>query len=151
VVFRTGLPHLFTGRISGTLIGIPSFAGFLGLIALVQWSIAKNLPAWASVLASVGVLILAAVLFLFVYWALTPPGTNRPRLRDHIPGALVCGIGGTLLQRVGGAYIARVIGHTTALYGAIGTIFGLLAFIYVMMWMFLLGAEISQALRPTER
>ena len=36
------------------------------------------------------------------------------------------------------------------LYGTIGAIFGLLAFIYVAMWLFLLAAEITQLRRAPE-
>jgi uncharacterized BrkB/YihY/UPF0761 family membrane protein len=36
------------------------------------------------------------------------------------------------------------VARTTALYGAIGAIFGLLAFMYATMWIFLLGAELSR-------
>jgi uncharacterized BrkB/YihY/UPF0761 family membrane protein len=42
-----------------------------------------------------------------------------------------------------------VIAKTTALYGAVGTIFGVLAFLYLTMWLLLLGAEVSEAFRST--
>ena len=54
-------------------------------------------------------------------------------------------VGFLALERFGGAYVAGVV--TRRLYGTIGAIFGLLAFIYVAMWLFVLSAQISQLRR----
>ena len=61
-----------------------------------------------------------------------------------MPGAAVFAVGFLALERFGGAYVAGVVTRSTALYGTIGAIFGLLAFIYVAMWLFVLSAQISQ-------
>ena len=49
-----------------------------------------------------------------------------------------------LNTQVDETYVANVVARTTALYGTIGAIFGLLAFLYATMWLFLLGAEFSR-------
>jgi uncharacterized BrkB/YihY/UPF0761 family membrane protein len=40
----------------------------------------------------------------------------------------------------------QLIQNSTALYGTIGGIFGLLAFLYATMWSLLIGAELSAVL-----
>jgi uncharacterized BrkB/YihY/UPF0761 family membrane protein len=80
-----------------------------------------------------------------VYRLLTPsPG---PTIREHLTGAAVFTVGFLVLERFGAVYVAGVVTRSTALYGTIGAIFGLLAFIYIAMWLFLLAAEITDLLR----
>jgi membrane protein len=147
VVFGTGLPTLLTGRVSGTAIGLASLLGF-GLFATVTgWALGPALPLWTRPLLLLAIAAAGVGLFLLIYWALTPPGSGRPTVRDHWPGAVGFMIAAIGLERVGGVYISQVIARTTALYGAIGAIFGLLAFLYIAMWTFLLGAEVSQLIR----
>ncbi len=147
VVFGTGLPTLLTGRVSGTAIGLASLLGF-GLFATVTgWALGLALPLWIRPLLLLAVAAAGVGLFLLIYWALTPPGSGRPTVRDHWPGAVGFMVAAIGLERVGGVYVNQVIARTTALYGAIGAIFGLLAFLYVAMWTFLLGAEVSQLTR----
>jgi uncharacterized BrkB/YihY/UPF0761 family membrane protein len=82
------------------------------------------------------------VLFLFAYRVLTPG--HGPKLRGHVSGALLFTVGFGLARAIGETYVANVVTRATALYGAIGAIFGLLAFLYATMWLFLLGAELSR-------
>lgn len=147
VVFGTGAPTLLAGRVSGTGIGLVTVAGFAAFATAIGWSASSSLPAWASVPLLLAIGVAGIALFLFVYWALTPPGTDRPTVRDHLPGALAFLVMGVLLERVGAFYVDNVVARATALYGAIGAIFGLLAFLYMAMWAFLVGAEVSQITR----
>jgi uncharacterized BrkB/YihY/UPF0761 family membrane protein len=98
----------------------------------------------------VGLASVAVVSFLFVLltYRLLTPGRG-PTLRRHAPGAVVFALGWTVLHLLGATYVSYVITRTTALYGAVGAIFGVLAFIYLTMWLLLLGAEVSQAYRST--
>ncbi len=81
-------------------------------------------------------------MFLFAYRVLTPG--DGPTLRGHVRGALLFTVGFTIARAIGETYVANVVSRATALYGAIGAIFGLLAFLYATMWLFLLGAELSR-------
>ena len=51
-----------------------------------------------------------------------------------------------MLTAVGGLVFTRLIQKSTVLYGTIGGIFGLLAFLYATMWSLLIGAELSAVL-----
>jgi uncharacterized BrkB/YihY/UPF0761 family membrane protein len=79
-------------------------------------------------------------------YRLLTPG-NGPRLVEHVPGCLLFTAGWFVIHLVGAEYVNYVVTKTTALYGAIGAIFGLLAFLYLTMWWLLFCAEISQAFR----
>ena len=95
--------------------------------------------------AFAGLAVLGTVTSATVYRLLTPsPG---PRVREHLPGAAVFTVGFLVLERFGAAYVAVVVSRSTALYGTIGAIFGLLAFLYAAMWLFLLSAQVTELLR----
>lgn len=147
VVFRTGVPTLLAGRVSGTGIGLLVVAAFAAYATVVTQVLAWSLPEWIKLVLVLVVALIGVGLFLLVYWALTPPGDDRPTLRSHLPGAVAFVVIGLLLERLGEFYVAHVIARATALYGAIGAIFGLFAFLYVAMWAFLVGAEVSQIAR----
>ena len=146
VVFRTGVPTMLTGRISGTGIGLLVVAGFAAVASSVTAITSLAVPVWTKPVLLIVAMLLGLGLFVLVYWSLTP-GADRPTLREHLPGAGAFLAIGLLLERVGTLYVDHVIARATALYGAIGAIFGLLAFLYIAMWALLVGAEVSQIVR----
>ena len=149
VIFRTRPTGLTTGRFSAALVGVPVFVAIFALAALggvANWlGLTGILGSVIRVLVDVGMAVVSVCFFLVVYWILTPD--RAMSLREHLPGAIAFAIGWAILQRFGSVYVSAVITRTTALYGAIGAIFGLLAFLYVSMWLFLLGAELSQTFK----
>jgi membrane protein len=147
VVFRTGVPTLLTGRVSGTGIGLLTVAGFAAYATGIAWASSLDLPGWSQVVRLLVVGVVGVALFLVVYWALTPPGDGRPAVRQHLPGAITLLIMAVALEQLGALYVANVVARATALYGAIGAIFGLISFLYIAMWAFLAGAEVSQIAR----
>jgi membrane protein len=149
VVFRTRLVGLVVGRVSGALIGVPVLVLLVAFAAAAGWvtglslegaiGVAVQLAAFAALTA------FGAGVWALVYRLLTPsPG---PTVRQHLAGAALFSVGFLALERFGGAYVAGVVSRSTALYGTIGAIFGLLAFIYVAMWLFLFAAVITQLRR----
>jgi membrane protein len=148
VVFRTERTGLVAGRISAALLGTPIIVLFVVLAVAGSLSAGVKLGDLPWVTEVLGLASVAAVSFLFVVltYRLLTPGRG-PTLRQHLPGAAVFAVGWTALHLLGATYVSYVIARTTALYGAVGTIFGVLAFIYLSMWLLLLGAEVSQAYR----
>jgi membrane protein len=145
-IFRTARPGLIAGRIAAIWRGLPVVVGLMASIAAMGIAGGMGLgntsdAAWRAVTE---LLVLAAsfVVFLFAYRVLTPG--DGPTLRGHVKGALLFTVGFTIARGIGETYVANVVARTTALYGAIGAIFGLLAFLYATMWIFLLGAELSR-------
>ncbi len=128
-------PRDVTGRIRGAVIGFLMVAAFVGL-AIFAWVEtrlqAASRSSAASVLQAAGFAGGGFLIFLITYRVLTP-GTGV-RLRDHVPGAVTFTIAWLALTAVGGLVFTQLIENSTALYGAIGGIFGLLAFLYAANW-----------------
>ena len=148
VVFRTPWSGLISGRFRGMLVAIPLFAGVLVVLALP--GTVSGLAASGVVGVVVEVVTYLAVLaggvafFLVAFRFLTP----RCPLswRDHLPGAVCATVGWLLLQQVGALYVDRVVTRGSALYGTLGAVFGLLAFLYAAAYVLLLSAELSEVL-----
>jgi YihY family inner membrane protein len=147
--FREERPTLLAGRVSGTVIGLLAAAAVVAFAGVSGWVRGQDLPGWLMAIAVAVLLLAGTTMFTLIYWALTPPAPHRPSVREHVPGAVAFVVAAAALEVIGGVYVAAVVARTTALYGAIGGIFGLLAFLYMAMWAFLFGAEISQAMRET--
>ena len=145
-IFRTARPGLITGRFAAIWQGLPVVVGLMASIAAMGIAGGVGLGDGSGIAWRAGteilVLVASFVVFLFVYRVLTPG--DGPKLRGHVKGALLFTVGFAIARAVGETYVANVVARTTALYGAIGAIFGLLAFLYATMWLFLLGAELSR-------
>ncbi len=145
-IFRTARPGLVAGRFAAIWQGLPVVVGLMASIAAMGIAGGMGFGDGTSTASRVvtEILLLAAsfVVFLFAYRVLTPG--DGPTLRGHVAGTLLFTVGFALARAIGETYVANVVTRTTALYGAIGTIFGLLAFLYATMWLFLLGAELSR-------
>jgi YihY family inner membrane protein len=100
-----------------------------------------------ELITSVVLLALAWGYFSLVYWALTPGRVLG--YRDHLIGGAVMAIGWTALSYVGVILVDRTISKASALYGTLGTVFGLLLFLRMAMSLFLYGAEVTSVLRRT--
>lgn len=104
----------------------------LGFTLLVFLSgVLRYLPDWApapvatllSILFSVAI---ATLVFVFMFWGL---GSRRVPWRDLVPGAIVAAVGFEVLALVGTVYVPQLIGRSSALYGSIGVVFALLAWL----------------------
>jgi membrane protein len=147
LVFRTLRTGLVFGRVSAALLGTPIVLVFVLLAALGSLSAGLRIAgriAWLSELATYAALGCATFVFAMMIYRLLTPGRG-PTLRQHVPGSILFTVGWLLLHLLGAEYVNRVVTKTTALYGAIGVIFGLLAFLYLTMWWLLLCAEVTQA------
>jgi membrane protein len=149
-VFRTERTGLVAGRISGALLGTPIILLFFALAVAGNVSAGIHIGGlpWVTEVVGLATVAIVSLLFVLLTYRLLTPGRG-PTLRDHVPGAVVFALGWTALHLLGATYVSYVIAKTTALYGAVGTIFGVLAFLYLTMWLLLLGAEVSEAFRST--
>ena len=148
VIFGTRWTGLISGRLRGMVVGLPLFAGLLVVLALpgtVSGLVGSEVVSFlVEVLTYLAVLVGGVAFFLVVFRFLTP--RVRSSWRDHLPGAVAATVGWLLLQRVGAVYVDRVVARGSALYGALGAVFGLLAFLYAAAYLLLLSAELSQVL-----
>ena len=101
-------------------------AGVLFLCSLALSSVASSLPGPAIVPTVVVGLGLDVVLFLWMFRTLT----NAPvGWRDLLPGAIAGGVGLEVLKLAGTLYVPRAVASASALYGSLGVVFAILAWL----------------------
>lgn len=118
----------------GVLVGVTLVGVLTGVLNRTSGSMIAGLATEAATL----VVLVGA--FLMIYRMLLPRAVPFRRL---LPAAVVCAIGWTVLQGIGGWFVARSIERWSALYGTIASVFGVLLFLRIMAWVFLAGAELS--------
>jgi YihY family inner membrane protein len=149
VVFGTGHTGLLTERAVAVAFGLPVLLLLSSYVGVATWLTAASTDGPLGVVVEAGsfvaLLVIGAAVWTVVYrWA--TPGAG-PSLREHLPGGVAFSIALVVLEQVGTAYVDRVVTRSQALYGAVGALFGLFAFLYIAMWLFLLGAEFTAARR----
>ncbi len=101
-------------------------AGVLFFASMALTPAATALPGPAVVPTLLLGLVLDTVLFLWMFRALTAVAVPWS---DHLPGAIVGGVGLEVLKLVGGVYVPRVVSSASALYGSLGVVFAILAWL----------------------
>ena len=151
-VFGTELLGLVTGRFGGFVAGIPLLVLLVAYGAAASWLTAHGATGVVGVAVDVGTFVALLVAGLLVWTTVyrwMTPGADRPSWREHLVGGAVFTIAFLGLEAFGAVYVERVVTKSRALYGAIGALFGLFAFLYLMMWLFLLGAECTKMRRAS--
>jgi membrane protein len=99
-------------------------AGGLLFASLAIGPLLNVLPGPAGISSMVVGLAVDTVLFLWTFHTLT----NAPvPWRVHLPGAIFGGLGLAVLKLIGGVYVPRLVSSSSALYGSIGVVFAILA------------------------
>jgi membrane protein len=109
-------------------------AGIGFAAVMVLSSLLNFLPSWAPSLIIVPLVILIGLaaeiaLFLWMFWGL---GTRRVPWRDLVPGAIVAGVGFEILKLVGTVYVPQLVSKSSALYGPLGVVFAILAWLSLL-------------------
>jgi len=79
---------------------------------------------WLSLLPT---LFFDTALWLWTFKALT--ARSGLPWKAHLPGAVLGAVGLEILKIVGGVYVPRLVGQSSALYGSLGVVFALLAWL----------------------
>lgn len=113
------------------LVHLASLAGAAVLFAAstVLGPLAAAVPGPAVVPTALGGLVLDTALLLWLFRMLT--NVTVP-WRDHLPGAIAGGVALGLLKLVGTIYLPRAVASSSALYGSIGVVFAMLAWLAIM-------------------
>lgn len=111
------------------------FLATAGLGVLLRW-----VPGPAKPLTVLLGLALTSVLFVWTYASL---GNSNVTWRAHIPGALLVAGGFEILKAVGAIYLPRVIASSSALYGSLGVVFAVLAWLLVCSRLIVYGAVLN--------
>lgn len=111
------------------------FAATTASAPLLRW-----LPLWmAPVPIAVG-LLFSTALFTWIYHGL---GHVRSGWRSHVAGALLAAVGFEVLKAVGSLYVPRAIASASALYGSIGVVFAVLAWLSLYGRLVVYGAVVN--------
>jgi YihY family inner membrane protein len=114
--------------------------GLLGATVLASLSATTAFgTAW-----KVASVVLSTALNFLVFWTMMRIliGVDVP-WRQLRAGAVFAAVGYELLQLLGGYYVNRVLERATNVYGTFALVIGLLSFIYLAVFIFLMGAEVS--------
>jgi membrane protein len=115
-------------------------AGTLFLLTLAAGPMMRLLPGPAIVAGSA--LSIAATTAILV-WAYGFLGNQPLPWRAHLPGAVLGAIGFEVLKLVGSFYVPRAVASSSALYGSIGVVFAVLAWLMLYSRLFVYGAVLN--------
>lgn len=101
-------------------------AGLLLVVSLGMGGVSAWLPGPGIVAAVVLALGLDVVIFLWMFRTLTNVAVPWT---DHLPGAIAGAVGLEILKAIGAYYVPRAVASASALYGSIGTVFAILAWL----------------------
>ena len=122
------------------IIGLGKF--LVGLIVSYVPQIQYFLEFLLSIRHVFTVVILEIVFVMIFTWL--PNG--KVKWRNQIPGSLVVGIGWTGFSTVFSVYVGRMAGFS--MYGSMTTVIVLMIWLYICMYIVLLGALINKYLEP---
>ncbi|HEY5026015.1 MAG TPA: YhjD/YihY/BrkB family envelope integrity protein [Acidimicrobiales bacterium] len=97
-------------------------------------------PVWSQVLAVVLSLVSSAVLYVLGFRVLTPKSIKTNCL---IPGAILAGVGWTILSLAGTFLVGHTLRHSSQVYGYFGSVLGLISFLYLAAELTIYAAEVN--------
>ena len=114
------------------LVGLGWLAGGGVLLAAGSFVTAglATLPALVAPLVVLLSLAVNTVLWLWTSWIL--PNHHSPSWRRLLPGAIVGAVGLEVLKIAGAYVVPLLVAKSSAVYGTIGTVFALLAWLWVL-------------------
>jgi membrane protein len=124
------------GAVMLALLGV----GVLASAVVAGVTLAVDLPVVATIGAAVANIALSALVTLAVYRLVL--GRSVPH-RDHMPGAVIMGVGVWGLTLIGGLYVQRVIARMTNVFGPFASTIGLLAYVSLLIQIFVLATEVN--------
>ncbi|HEX2564662.1 MAG TPA: YihY/virulence factor BrkB family protein [Acidimicrobiales bacterium] len=101
-------------------------AGLLFLGSMALGPLLNELPGPATVATILAGFVLDVLLFVWMFVVLT--NVNLP-WRVHLPGALLGAVGLEVLKVVGSVFVPRAVASSSALYGSLGVVFAILAWL----------------------
>jgi membrane protein len=111
-------------------------AGLLFVSTGAVGTLVRVLPGFAAPLTVAAGLAINVVLFTSTFTLL---GNQHVPWRTHLPGAILAGIGFEILKVVGTVVVPQSVADSSALYGALGIVFAVLA------WLLLYGRLLMYA------
>ena len=114
--------------------------GVVGTAVVAGITLTVDLPLVAAFAAAVANVALAAGIVVALYHLTI--GTSV-RTSDVVPGALITAAGSYGITLLGGLYVKHVIARTSGVYGPFASTIGLLAYVSLLVQVFVVGTEVS--------
>lgn len=137
-------PNLWWSRVRAlAMLGVlgATFLLSTALAALQQVSGPLALPSHAG--GTIGPLVLNFGLYLMAFQVLT---NRHLSWRSIVPGAAVGAVGWTAFQSLGAYFFSSEVAHARHLYGSLGTVLGLLVWIYLGALLTIYAAQVNVVL-----
>lgn len=115
-------------------------AGVLFLVTTALGPLAGMVPGPAAVAVVAGGLVISAGLFTWTYSFL---GNQSVPARAHLPGAILVAAGLEVLKILGGVLVPRAVASSSALYGSLGVVFAVLAWLVLYARLIVYGAVLN--------
>ena len=109
---------------------------FLVVTTTTTALVVSVLPSWAAPFTIIATVVVNIVMFWFTLATL---GSQRVGWRPLLPGAVFAGIGMQVLTLAGAIIVPRSVASSSALYGSLGVVFAILA------WLFFFGRMLVYA------
>jgi uncharacterized BrkB/YihY/UPF0761 family membrane protein len=133
-------PRLFAKLLRGLAVIALLGVGVVGSAMVAGITLAVDLPLLAALGAAVANVLLAAGIAIVLYHLTigTPVSTAAV-----VPGAVITAAGAYGISLVGALYVERVVTRTSGVYGPFTSTIGLLAYVSLIVQVFVLGTEVS--------
>lgn len=115
-------------------------AGVLFLATAALGPLLRWAPGPAKPLTILAGVALTTVLFVWTYHSL---GNSNVGWRAHVPGAVLVAIGFEILKVLGSVYVPRAVSSSSALYGSLGVVFAVLAWLLLYGRLIVYGAVLN--------
>ena len=115
-------------------------AGALFLSTAALGPVLRVVPGPIKPLTIVVGIALTTVLFVWTYTSL---GNANVGWRTNLPGALLVAVGFEALKAVGAIYVPRAVASSSALYGSLGVVFAVLAWLLIYGRLIVYGAVVN--------
>jgi membrane protein len=137
---RYSRPGFFSKVLRGLVIVALLGLGVIGTAVVAGVTLAVDLPVLAAVSAAVANVAISAGITLALYHIVI--GTSV-RTVELVPGAVITAAGTYAVTLVGGLYVKHVIARMTGVYGPFASTIGLLAYVSLIVQLFVFGTEVN--------
>lgn len=114
--------------------------GLIGTTIVAGVSVAADLPWGGVIVVAAGNIAMSVGIALAVYHLAI---ATSVRTRVLLPGAFIIAVGTYFVTLVGGLYVKDVVTRMSGLYGPFASTIGLLAYVSVMVQVFVIGTEVN--------
>ncbi|WP_436792640.1 YihY/virulence factor BrkB family protein [Actinospongicola halichondriae] len=120
-----------------------AWLGGATLIFIGSFGLAIALNVLPAFLAPISLLAGFGVNVLLFLWTFTALGRVPVGWRARLPGALLCAFGFEIMKVLGSVYVPKLVADSSALYGSLGVVFAVLAWLAIFGRLLVYGSVVN--------